>query len=631
MILLSAENISKSYSEKKLLSGINLVINEGDKFGLIGINGTGKTTLLKILAGVEQADEGEIIKSNSVNIEYLPQNPDFDPEASVLEQVFKGDSTVMGLIREYEEAMRSQSPSTELMAKLTHEMDAIDAWSIESEARAVLTRLGCTNFQAKVGTLSGGQRKRVALAAALVNPAELLILDEPTNHLDNDTIDWLEQYLNKRKGALLMVTHDRYFLDRVVNHIIEIDSGSLYTYRGNYSYYLEKKLEREELERAALRKRQSLLRKELAWIKRGAKARSTKQKARINRFHKLIEKSGEAAEEKLQISVASRRLGKKIIELEQISKSFGQLQVIENFDLVLLRNDRVGIVGPNGCGKSTLLNIICGRVKPDRGRVELGATVKIGLYTQEMQHMDDSQRVIEYIKEEAEFLTTAEGDTISAAQMLERFLFTSPLQWSLIGNLSGGEKRRLNLLKVLMGAPNVLLLDEPTNDLDIETLVILEDYLEDFKGAVIAVSHDRYFLDRMAERIFSFEGNGRIVQYTGNYSDYKKKSSRDAQAAAVPNKTPDNVKAAPEKKEKPLKFTYQEQKEFAEIDDVIAGLEAKIKQLSAEIDGAATDFILLQKLFAEKEILERQLQDKLDRWVYLNELAESIASLKKQP
>lgn len=630
MILLNAENISKSYSEKKLLSGINLAINEGDKIGLIGINGTGKTTLLKIIAGVEQADEGEIIKGNPVRIEYLPQNPGFTHEATVLEQVFKGDTPVMKLVREYEEAMRSANPSTKLIAQLTHRMDAADAWSFESEARAVLTRLGCTDFNARIGTLSGGQRKRVALAAALVTPAKLLILDEPTNHLDNDTIDWLEQYLNKRKGALLMVTHDRYFLDRVVNQIIEIDNSRLYSYNGNYSYYLEKKLEREEMDRATERKRQSLLQKELAWIKRGAKARSTKQKARIDRFQKLSEQTGEAVEERLQISFASSRLGKKTIELEQVCKSFDQHRLIDNFDFVLDRNDRAGIVGSNGCGKSTLLNIICGRLTPDHGRIESGATIKIGLYTQEMQHMDDSLRVIDYIKEEAEFLTTAEGHQISASQMLERFLFPAALQWSVIANLSGGEKRRLHLLKVLMGAPNVLLLDEPTNDLDIATLVILEDYLEEFKGAVIAVSHDRYFLDRIAERIFSFEGNGRIVQYPGNYSDFKKKSSQEEKDAGVPNKTGDKVKAVAEKKEKALKFSYQEQKEYEAIDDLIAGLEAQIKQLEVKIEGAAADYVLLQQLFAEKEALESQLGEKLDRWVYLNELAESIAKFKQQ-
>lgn len=640
MNLLSAENISKSYSEKKLLSKINLGLNEGDKIGLIGINGTGKTTLLKIIAGVEKADEGGIIRGSSVRIEYLPQNPDFDPEATVLEQVFKGNSNVMKLIRAYEAAIRSQDTLTEKISKLTHDMDVMNAWNLESEARTILTKLGSSDFNAKIGTLSGGQKKRVVLAAALVNPSDLLILDEPTNHLDNDAIDWLEQYLNKRKGALLMITHDRYFLDRVVNQIIELDSGSLYLYKGNYSYFLEKKIEREELEGANEKKRQRLLRKELAWIKKGAKARTTKQKARIDRFNKLSEQTGDGMDEKLQISVPSSRLGKKVIELEQISKAFDNTKVIDDFNFILPRNDRVGIVGPNGSGKTTLLNIICGRVEPDSGHVEVGETVKIGLYSQEIEHMDGSLRAIEYIKEGAEYLSTAEGYKISAAQMLERFLFPPALQWALVEKLSGGEKRRLNLLKVLMEAPNILLLDEPTNDLDIETLVILEDYLEDFKGAVIAISHDRYFLDRMAEKIFSFEGNGKIVQYTGNYSDFKEKSSH-CQSTGVHNKTTDITKeavdkksnsasnAAPrKKKERPLKFSFNEQREYAEIDDAIAELEGRIKKIRTKIDEAFADYILLQKLLIEKDDMEKQLKEKMERWVYLNELAENISKDK---
>ncbi|KJR96229.1 MAG: ABC transporter [Peptococcaceae bacterium BRH_c4a] len=636
MNLLSAENISKSYSEKKLLNKINLGINEGDKIGLIGINGTGKTTLLKILAGVEKPDQGAIITGNWVRIEYLPQNPEFDPEATVLEQVFRGNSNIMKLIREYQEAIRCQQ-SSEIIARLAHDMDLMNAWNFESEARTILTKLGYSDFNAKIGALSGGQKKRVVLAAALVNPSDLLILDEPTNHLDNDAIDWLEQYLNKRKGSLLMITHDRYFLDRVVNQIIELDRGSLYIYKGNYSYFLEKKIEREEIEGASEKKRQSLLRKELAWIKKGAKARTTKQKARIDRFEKLSEQTGDGLDEKLQISVASSRLGKKVIELENTSKSFDGISVIDKFSYILPRNDRVGIIGPNGCGKSTLLNIICGRVTPDNGKVEVGETVKIGLYTQEIKPIDGSLRVIEYIKETAEYLSTAEGYRISASQMLERFLFPPALQWSLIEKLSGGEKRRLNLLKVLMEAPNILLLDEPTNDLDVETLSVLEDYLDDFKGAVIAVSHDRYFLDRMAEKIFSFEGNGSIVQYPGNYSDFKEKSSQ-FQNTGASNKTLDKVKE-PDKnlnicktigknKEKPLKFSFHEQKEYAEIDDTIAEIEDKINKIKRKIEEAFADYILLQQLLIEKEDMEAQLKKKMERWVYLNELAENISKGK---
>jgi len=641
MNLLSAENISKSYSEKKLLGNVNLGINEGDKIGLIGINGTGKTTLLKIIAGVERADEGAVVRGNSVRIEYLPQNPYFDPEATVLEQVFKGNSPIMKLIRDYSEAVSMQENSDERLLQLTHDMDVMNAWNLESEARTVLTKLGITDFSAKTDTLSGGQRKRIALAAALVNPSELLILDEPTNHLDNDTIDWLEQYLNKKSGALLMITHDRYFLDRVVNQIIELERGNLYSYKGNYSHFVEKKLEREEMEEASGKKRKSLLRKELAWIKKGAKARTTKQKARIERFDKLSARTGPERDEKLQISAASSRLGKKIIELEHIEKSFANTRVIDDFNFSLLRNDRVGIVGPNGSGKTTLLNIIDGRAEPDSGRVEVGETVKIGLYSQEIQHIDGSLRVIEYIKEGAEFLSTAEGHKISAAQMLERFLFPPALQWSLIENLSGGEKRRLILLKVLMEAPNVLLLDEPTNDLDIETLTILEDYLEGFLGAVIAVSHDRYFLDRMAEKILSFEGKGSIVQYPGNYSDFQEKRGSRCQNVNISNKTVGKVKEAVDKKtgaadkadpgkmrEKPLKFSFKEQKEYAEIDAAIAEIEGKINSITTKIDEAAADYILLQQLLAEKEDLDDQLQEKLERWVYLSELAEKISKGK---
>lgn len=624
MILLSAENISKSYTEKKLLNKINLVINDGDKIGLIGVNGTGKTTLLKILAEVEEADEGAVNRGNTLRIEFLPQNPDFDSEATVLEQVFKGNSPIMKLIREYEETISDPSTPPEKLAKITNDMDVMNAWNLESEARTVLTKLGSCDFNAKVGTLSGGQKKRIALAAALVSPADLLILDEPTNHLDNDTIDWLEQYLNKRKGALLMITHDRYFLDRVVNHIIELDSGNLYTYKGNYSYFLEKKLAREEIEGASEKKRQRLLRKELVWIKKGAKARTTKQKARIDRFEDLSEQTeGGRTDEKLEISVASSRLGKKTIELEHVTKSFDAKKVIDDFTFILPRNDRVGIIGPNGSGKSTLLNIMCRITEPDNGSVEVGETVKIGFYSQELENLDPSLRVIEYINGGAGYLSTAEGDKISVSQMLERFLFPSDLQWTLIGKLSGGEKRRLYLLKILIEAPNILFLDEPTNDLDIETLVILEDYLEDFQGAVVAVSHDRYFLDRMAGKIFSFEGNGVIKQYIGNYSDFKEKSSETQ--AEIKEPLEKSFKAIQNiNKEKPLKFSFKEQKEYAGIEHIIVELEDNIVKISEKICDAFADFAVLQKLLLEKEDLEKQLKDKMERWMYLIELAEKI-------
>ncbi len=642
MSLISIENISKSYSEKQLLNNINLGINEGDKTGVIGINGTGKSTLLKIIAGVEAADEGRIIKGNSVRVEYLSQNPNFDPEATVIEQVFKGNSEIMRIIREYEKAIQNPDIPVEEITRLTSAMDAANAWQIESEAKTVLTKLGILDFGAKVGTLSGGQRKRIALASALISPSELLILDEPTNHLDNDTIDWLEQYLNKRKGALLMVTHDRYFLDRVVNQIIELDSGNLHIYKGNYNYFLEKKLEREEIEAASERKRQSLVRKELAWIMRGAKARSTKQKARIERFEKLNEKVIDLNDEKLDISVASSRLGKKVVELEHINKSFDDKKVIDDFNYIVLRDDRVGIVGPNGSGKSTLINIISGRLEPDSGKVDIGETVRIGVFSQETYHMDDSLRVIEYIREGAEFLSTAEGQKISASQMLERFLFPPHEQWAPISKLSGGEKRRLHLLRVLMDAPNVLLLDEPTNDLDIETLTILEDYLEEFQGAVIAVSHDRYFLDKMAEKIFVFEGSGKIKQYTGNYTLFKENETTGDEDNTLNrglNKDKDatnknlsqiNKSNSGKEKEKPLKFTFKEQREYDEIDDIIAELEGKIQDVETKISEAASDYVLLQELLAHKEDLEKQLDEKMQRWVYLNELAEEIEKNKRR-
>lgn len=630
MNLLTIENISKAYSEKKLLDNINLGINEGDKIGVIGINGVGKSTLLKIIAGAEQPDEGRLIKGNAVRVEYLSQNPYFDNEATVLEQVFKGNSAIMRLIRDYEQSVQCPNTSPEKLMKLNTEMDKMNAWSMESEAKGVLTKLGIEDFEAKISTLSGGQKKRIMLASALINPSDLLILDEPTNHLDNTTIDWLEEFLNKRKGALLMITHDRYFLDRVVNEIIEVERGKLYLYKGNYSSFLEKKLEREEREISSEKKRQGLLKKELAWIRKGAKARTTKQKARIERFDKLNEKIIELEDDKLDISVGSSRLGKKIIEIEHVSKAFDAKKVIDDFSYIVLRDDRVGIIGPNGSGKSTFMNIIAGTMQPDTGSIEIGETVKIGLFSQESYHMDEKLRVIEYIKEGAELLTTAEGDKISASQMLERFLFEPSSQWTPISKLSGGEKRRLHLLRVLMEAPNVLLLDEPTNDLDIETLNVLEDYIENFLGAVIVVSHDRYFIDKVTDKIFVFGDNGVITQFTGNYSDFKeseltnkesspKEDKKSKDNSIETNNNEDRVK------NRPLKFSYKEQKEYEQIDDVIASLEEQISDIDVKIKAAAADYMLLQQLMKDKEAIEKQLEEKMERWIYLNELSERIA------
>lgn len=632
MNLITIENISKSYSEKILLEDISLGINEGDKIGIVGVNGVGKSTLLKIIAGTEKPDTGRIIKGNSVFIEYLSQSPYFDPEATVIEQVFHGDSPKMKLVREYETALQEPEANSEKLLRLSAEMDRVNGWGLENEAKNVLTKLGITDFNEKIAVMSGGRKKRVALAAALINPSDLLILDEPTNHLDNTTIDWLEGYLSKRKGALLMITHDRYFLDRVVNEIAELEGGTLYLYKGNYDNYLEKKAEREERDSASERKRQTLLTKELAWIRRGAKARSTKQKARIERFEKLSEQRSDISDDRLEISVGSSRLGRKIIELSNINKSFGGNQVIRDFSYIVLRDDRVGIIGPNGSGKTTMVNIIAGIMQPDSGTVDIGETVKIGLFSQDTYHMDDSSRVIEYIREGAEYLETAEGDRITASQMLERFLFPPAAQWTPIAKLSGGEKRRLHLLRVLMEAPNVLLLDEPTNDLDIETLTILEDYIESFPGAVIAVSHDRYFLDKVAKRIFAFQGKGSIAQYTGNYTDIKESGILDIPEEVAGSSKNIGAESRPEpkrEKEKPLKFTYKEAKEYEEIDSIIAGLEEKITALEGRIAEASSDYVLLQQLMEEKNSLEAQLEEKMERWVYLNELAEKIEKGKQ--
>lgn len=632
MNVISIENINKSYSEKILLNDISLGVNDGDKIGIVGVNGTGKSTLLKIVAGIEKPDSGRLIRGSSVSIEYLSQIPYFDPEVTVLEQVFKGNSPTMKLVREYEKALQNLNPNSERILKLSIEMDRLNGWSLESEAKAVLTKLGISDFQERIAVLSGGQKKRVALGAALINPSELLILDEPTNHLDNKTIDWLEEYLSTRKGALIMVTHDRYFLDRVVNEIAELDKGKLYIYKGNYNNYIEKKLDRDEREVASERKRQTLLKKELAWISRGAKARTTKQKSRIERFEALNEQTVEPIGEKLDISVGSSRLGRKIIELSHISKSFGENKVIEDFNYILLRNDRIGIIGPNGSGKTTLVNIIAGITEPDSGAVEVGETVRIGIFSQDSYHMDEGKRVIEYIREGAEYLETAEGEKISASQMLERFLFPSSTQWTPISKLSGGEKRRLHLLRVLMEAPNVLLMDEPTNDLDIETLTILEDYIDNFPGAVVAVSHDRYFLDKTADRIFVFEGSGRIMKYTGNYTDIKEngllEETRDTTSQKSKEKVIGDRTEGLRDRDKPVKFSYKEQKEYDDIDNDISLLEQRLKEIEEELKGTSSDYILLQQLMKDKDEVEHKLEYKLERWVYLNELAERIANKK---
>lgn len=636
MNILSVERISKSYSEKILFKDISLGINEGEKIGLIGVNGTGKSTLLKVIAGVENSDEGRIIWGNGVRIEYLPQDLHFEDEITVLGQVFKGNSPLMELLRQYKHTLQKfskNSDDVELQKELldlTHKMDSMDAWKLENDAKIILTKLGISDFGAYVSTLSGGQKKRIALASALINPADLLILDEPTNHIDNETVDWLENYLNNRKGALLMITHDRYFLDRVSNKIIELDKGKLYSYQDNYSKYLEMKLEREELEQSSEKKRQGLIRRELEWIKRGAKARSTKQKARIERFEKLKESHTIINNGNIEITAGSSRLGKKVIELENIGKNYGDRKIISDFSYVLLRNDRVGIIGSNGMGKSTLLKIICGKISPDTGKAHIGETVKIGFFTQENDEMDENLRVIDYIREEAEFVETDEG-SISASQMLEKFLFSPNVQWTPISKLSGGEKRRLYLLRILMAAPNVLLLDEPTNDLDIQTLSILEDYLDDFSGAVVAVSHDRYFLDRVADKLFAFEGDCVVRQFGGSYTEYlenKQVMGKEKLEAVKKEKVQKDNEYKQNKKDKSIKFSFKEQREFEQIDMVIAALEAEMEGLNKKINESSSNFQLLSELISKKELLEGQLNKEIERWVYLNEIAEKISNKK---
>ncbi|EGS5726997.1 ABC-F family ATP-binding cassette domain-containing protein [Clostridium perfringens] len=640
MNLITLENISKSYSEKILANNVSLGINEGEKIGLIGVNGTGKSSFLKIVAGVEEPDEGTVTKGNRVRIEYLAQTPDYDDNATVLEQVFKGNSEEMRILREYEELLEKidkgevKENDSERLIKLQGKIDALNLWDMESEAKNVLTKLGITNFEEKVGNLSGGQKKRIMLAAALITPCELLILDEPTNHLDNETISWLEEYLNSRKGALLMITHDRYFLDRVTNRILELDRGRLFSYDGNYSVFLEKKMERIAIEKASEEKRQNLMRKELAWVRRGAKARTTKQKARLQRFDELVNQEGFIENENIEISVMGTRLGKKIIEIEHLNKSFGDKKIVDDFNYIVLRSDRIGIVGPNGIGKSTLMGMIEGKVAPDSGEIIKGETVKIACFSQEDTHMHPEMRAIDYIKEAGEYLQTATGERITASQMCEKFLFDGTLQWTMIGMLSGGERRRLHLLRVLMEAPNVLLLDEPTNDLDIETLNRLEDYLDDFGGVVITVSHDRYFLDRICNKIFSYKGNGKIDIYTGNYGDYllskeeEVVNNKEKEVAVDKNKKEQSVDKN-KNKGKVLKFSFKEQREFETIDEEIMTLEEKIEELDSLMAKHASEYGRLQELMEEKAKVEEELAFKYERWEYLNELAAQIEENKK--
>lgn len=604
MNLLTIDNMSKSYTERLLFDKVTLGIHEGDKMGVIGINGTGKSTLLKIIAGLEEPDEGTVTKGRTIRIGYLPQTPEFDNELSILANVV--------INQKAEEEYRN----------------------LEGEARAMLRTLGINDSSISPEFLSGGQKKRVALVRTLLTPADILVLDEPTNHLDNEMAEWLEDYLTKYRGASIMVTHDRYFLDKVTNKIVEIDKGQIYQYDANFSKFIELKAQREDMAEATERKAKSLYRMELEWMKRGARARSTKQKARILRFENLKNRSPIEEDEKVEINALSARMGKKTVELYNIDKAYDDNVLIKDFTYIFLPEDRIGIIGPNGCGKTTLLKIISQNLEPDAGTVDIGSTIKVGYFSQENEYMDDKLRVIDYVKETAEYIQTSEG-SMSASMMCERFLFTGSMQYSFIGKLSGGEKRRLYLLKILMEAPNVLILDEPTNDLDIYTLAVLEEYLETFPGIVISVSHDRYFLDKMATRIFAFEGEGAIKQYEGNFTDYKEaKSLMDDDNNEVPesasdidDKKAENI-ANWKQKDTRLKFTYKEQIEFDTIDEDIEKLELEIEESDKSIAQAVTDYTKLNELMAIKEGLEKALEVKMERWVYLNDLAEKIEAQK---
>ena len=605
MNLLTIEHLTKSYTERLLFDDTSFSINEGDKIGLIGINGTGKSTLLKIAAGLEEPDLGTVVRGRNLYIRYLPQNPVFEPQLTVLECVIKENEG--------------------------HE----HVWDLEGQAKNMLTRLGVPEYDAVISTLSGGQKKRVALASVLLSAADLLVLDEPTNHLDSSMADWLEDYLKKFRGALLMITHDRYFLDSVSNRIVELDKGKLYSYQAGYGGYLELKEERMAMEQASERKRRSILRTELEWIRRGARARSTKQKGRIQRFEELSARKGPEEDGDVEMNSLTSRLGRTTVEVSHLNKSYGDKVLLRDFTYIFLKNDRIGIIGPNGSGKSTLMKMIAGLVQPDSGETVIGQTVRMGYFSQENEEMDDSLKVIDYIKNVAEYVKTPDG-MVSASQMLEQFLFPSSMQYTLMGKLSGGEKRRLCLLHILMGAPNVLLLDEPTNDLDIRTLTILEDYLDHFQGIVIAVSHDRYFLDRVVRRIFAFEGDGAVKQYEGGYTDYQaaleergqgQEESTAAKAGAEDQSQPNrkNWKEG-QPRETKLKFTYKEQREWETIEETIAALEEEVAELEGEILQAASDYSRLNRLMQEKEEKEAQLEEKMERWMYLNELAEQIGA-----
>ncbi|WP_295360125.1 ABC-F family ATP-binding cassette domain-containing protein [uncultured Succiniclasticum sp.] len=664
MLLLSIENLAHSYGERTLFKNVNFNIETGDKIGLIGINGTGKSTLLRHIAELdggkdpETGEPGKIIPNGTCVIEYLPQDPPFAPDATVIEQIFRGDSPMMKLLRSYETVLDetalhpNDAAVQRRLLEVQQQMDQHFAWQLESEAKAVLNRLGISNFNQKMKTLSGGQRKRVALAGVLVRPSDLLILDEPTNHMDNETVAWLEGQLQKRKGALLMVTHDRYFFDRVINRTLELDNGTAYLYTANYSGFLKKRAERRELESAAARKLQNIYRRELAWISRGAEARRTKKKDRVERFAEIEAAAKEKVNrQELEITSAATRLGKTVVELEHVSCFYEGIEYIHDFSYILLRDDRVGIIGSNGVGKTTLMDIIAGRLQPDSGKVTIGQTVKIGYFSQHSEFPDTRERVLEYIRDAGNYVLAADGTYISAAMMLERFLFPPELQWVPISKLSGGEQRRLYLLRILMEAPNVLLLDEPTNDLDIPTLSVLEEYLDTFAGAVIAVSHDRYFLDRFARRIFAVEAGGVLRQYPGGYSDYERsrqlealeqeelkgtgevlqKNSQNKKKPAEKNRTAGSGDGAKreqaeadgmgekETENKSAGLTFSEKIELEKLEETIAGKEAESKMISREITLAGNDYEKIAQLSDDLNRVEKELETLTERWLELSD------------
>ncbi|GAA0108862.1 MULTISPECIES: ABC-F family ATP-binding cassette domain-containing protein [Clostridium] len=635
MNLITLENITKTYSEKVLLNNVTLNINDGDKIGLIGLNGAGKSTLLKILTGIDEFFDGKVVKGKNIRIEYLAQDTKYDDNSTILEQIFKGDTPEMKLLMEYEELLEKVNNDISLNDKLIalqSKIDTMNLWDLESDAKTILTKLGISDFNKKMSELSGGQKKRVFLASSLITPCELLVLDEPTNHLDSESIEWLEEYLNSRKGALIMITHDRYFLDRVTNKIIELDRGNLYLYEGNYSDFLEKKAERLQVEASKEEKRQKLILKELKWVRRGAKARTTKQKARLQRFDELVSTDYITVNTDIEMPFVGRRLGKKIIEINNISKSFDNKVLVKDFDYIFSKNDRIGVIGKNGAGKTTLVNMITGAISPDNGDIEIGDTVSIGTFSQDNTHMDLNQRAIDYIKEGGENIPTEDGYNITASQLAERFLFDGTMQYTPIEKLSGGERRRLHLLRVLMESPNVLILDEPTNDLDIETLKILEDFLDEFIGVVIIVSHDRYFLDRLCNKIFSYEGDGLVKQYVGNYSDYlihkeyeikPEKSKNEVKEKKTNQKENRNTSSKP-------KFTFKEQKEFEEIYSVIESLEHELTVIEDKMAKNASNYGALNELMKEKETLEEELLFKYERLEYLEDIANKIEEYKSR-